>query len=56
MNTDIMQLTMCLILASYALFSLFYRPVIGEMKTAGISLVGFFAGCMGGALGAAGLP
>ena len=56
MNTDTIQLTMGLILVSYALFSLFYQPVIWEMKMAGVSLVGFFAGCLGGALGAAGPP
>lgn len=56
MNTDTIQLTMGLILVSYAVFSLFYRPVIWEMKKIGISLVGFLAGCLGGALGAAGPP
>jgi uncharacterized protein len=56
MNTDIIQLTMGFILASYALFSLFSRPVIWEMKKAGASVVGFLAGCLGGALGAAGPP
>ena len=56
MNTDTIQLTMGLILVSYALFSLFHRPMIWEMKTIGVSLVGFLAGCLGGALGAAGPP
>ena len=56
MNTDTIQLAMGLILLAYALFSLSFRPVIWEMKTAGGSLVGFLAGCLGGALGAAGPP
>jgi uncharacterized membrane protein YfcA len=56
MNTDTIQLTMGLILVAYALFSLSFRPMVWEMKTAGVSLVGFLAGCMGGALGAAGPP
>lgn len=56
MNTDIIQLTMGIILLSYALFSLFFRPVIWEMKRMGVLLVGFLAGCLGGALGAAGPP
>jgi len=56
MNTDTIQLTMGLILLSYALFSLSSRQVIWEMKTVGISVVGFLAGCLGGALGAAGPP
>jgi len=56
MNTDTIQLTMGVILISYALFSLSFRPVIWEIKTAGASLAGFLAGCMGGAIGAAGPP
>ena len=56
MNTDVIQLTMGLTLVSYALFSLFSRPMIYEMKTAGVSFVGFLAGCLGGALGATGPP
>jgi uncharacterized protein len=56
MNTDTIQLTMGLILVSYALFSLFSRPVIWEMKKVGVSVEGFLAGCLGGALGAAGPP
>jgi uncharacterized protein len=56
MNTDAIQLTMGLILLSYALFSLVFRAMTWEIKTAGISLVGFLAGCLGGALGAAGPP
>lgn len=56
MNTDTIQLTMGLILVSYALFSLFFRPMTWEIKTAGVSIVGFLAGCLGGALGAAGPP
>jgi uncharacterized protein len=56
MNTDTIQLTMGFILLTYALFSLFSRPVIWEMKKAGVSVVGFLAGCLGGALGAAGPP
>jgi uncharacterized membrane protein YfcA len=56
MNTDVIQLTMGVILLSYALFSLFYRAVIWEMKKIGVLLVGFLAGCLGGALGASGPP
>jgi uncharacterized protein len=56
MNADTIQLTMGFILLAYALFSLFYRPVIWEIRRAGVSLVGFLAGCLGGALGAAGPP
>ena len=56
MNTDTIQLAMGLILVAYALFSLSFRPVIWELKTAGGSVVGFLAGCLGGALGAAGPP
>ena len=56
MNTDTIQLTMGLILVSYALFNLSFRPVMWELRTAGASLTGFLAGCLGGALGAAGPP
>ena len=56
MNTDVLQMTMGVILLSYALFSLFFKPVIWEMKRMGTGLVGFLAGCMGGAMGAAGPP
>lgn len=56
MNTDVIQLTMGMILVSYALFNLTFRPVMWELKTAGASVTGFLAGCLGGALGAAGPP
>lgn len=56
MNTDALQLTIGVILFSYSLFGLFFKPVIWELKRAGIYLVGFMAGCLGGALGAAGPP
>lgn len=56
MNTDVIQLTMGVILLSYALFSLFCRAVIWEMKSIGVLLVGLLAGCLGGALGASGPP
>ncbi len=56
MNTNTIQLAMGIILLSYGLFSLFFRPVVWQVKKAGVLLAGFLAGCMGGALGAAGPP
>jgi len=56
MNTDTIQLTMGIILLTYALFGLFTRPLIWEMGTVGVSLVGFWAGLLGGALGTSGPP
>ncbi len=56
MNTDALQMTMGVILVSYGLFSLLFKPVIWEMKRAGVYIIGFLAGCMGGAMGAAGPP
>ncbi len=56
MDPAMIQAVLGAVLLSYALFGLFYRPVVKSMKQHWVYITGFLAGCLGGALGASGPP
>ncbi len=54
LDKDLIQWILGIILISYSVYSLFFRSTTKQMKGGWAYLFGFFAGCLGGALSAAG--
>jgi uncharacterized membrane protein YfcA len=56
LDKDLIQWILGVILISYSLYSLFFRSTNKQMRKGWGYLFGFFSGCLGGALSAAGPP
>ena len=56
LDRDLIQWILGIILISYSLYSLFFRSNTKQMRGGWGYLFGFFSGCLGGALSAAGPP
>jgi len=56
LDKDLIQWILGIILISYSLYSLFFRSTNKQMRGGWGYLFGFFSGCLGGALSAAGPP
>ncbi len=56
LDKDLIQWILGIILISYSLYSLFFRSTNKQMRKGWGYLFGFFSGCLGGALSAAGPP
>lgn len=56
LDKDLIQWILGVILISYSLYSLFFRSTNKRMREGWGYLFGFFSGCLGGALSAAGPP
>ena len=56
LDKDLIQWILGIILITYSLYSLFFRSTNKPMRKGWEYLFGFFAGCLGGALSAAGPP
>lgn len=56
LDKDLIQWILGVILISYSLYSLFFRSTNKRMRKGWGYLFGFFSGCLGGALSAAGPP
>ena len=56
LDKDLIQWILGIILISYSLYSLFFRSTNKQIRKGWGYLFGFFSGCLGGALSAAGPP